>query len=63
MEHDASRPNEGEFRLQAMLFSTLHDYPGLSIVSSIYFRFKIIFIYIYYVYSEYDILDFIHFYF
>ena len=47
MVHDASRPNEGEFRLRAMLFSTLHDYPRLLVVSGIYFRFKIMFIYIY----------------
>lgn len=33
MVHDASRPHEGEFRLRAMLISTLHDYPGLSVVS------------------------------
>lgn len=33
MVHDASRAHEGEFRLQAMLFSTLHDYHGRSVVS------------------------------
>jgi len=55
MVNDASRPNEGEFQLRAMLFSTLHDYPGLSVVSGICFRFRIMFIYILYVYSEYDI--------
>ena len=56
MVHDASRPNEGEFCLRAMLFSTLHDYPGLSVVSGIYFRFKIMFTYILFVYSEYNII-------
>lgn len=33
MIHDASRPNEDKFHLRAMLISTLHDYPGLSVVS------------------------------
>jgi hypothetical protein len=55
MVHDTSRPNEGKFRLRAMLLSTLHDYPGLSVVSGICFRFKFMFTYMLYVYSGYAI--------
>ena len=49
MVHDSSRPHEGEFRLRAMLFSTLHDYPGLSVVSGICFTFKIMLYYYIYI--------------
>ena len=55
MVHDASRSNEGEFQLRVMLFFTLHEYPGLSVISDMYFRFKIMFTYILFVYSECDI--------